>query len=327
VHWFTPPTSAVGGSDSDYGISIAVDGSGNVYLTGYTYSTDFPAQDPLQPSNAGLTDAFVTKIDPSGDALVYSTYLGGNNYDYGYGVAVDGSGNVYVTGYTSSDDFPIQDPIQPSIAGGFDAFVAKISPDIMLIGPNGGEVIPSGSTYAIQWLAPPEMVSFKLKFSTNNGKKWIPIDSGITETSYDWAVPTPPKNKTKCLVKVIGYDASGKKVGADKSDSTFTIEVVKLTSPNGGEILTSGESHSITWTTNETKKPVAKVVLKYKIGKNPWEKIETIKGSDPGTYSWTVPTVPEPKSTCLVKVVLKEAEGKKVGSDTSDGYFTIEPAP
>jgi len=196
---------------------------------------------------------------------------------------------------------------------------------ITLIGPNGGEVIPSGSTYTIQWVAPPETMSFKLKYSMNNGKKWIPIDSGIPDTSYDWAVPTPPKNKNKCLVKVIGFNASGKKVGADSSDAPFTIEVLTVTSPSGGEICTSGDPYTITWTTNGTKKPVEKVVLKYtKNGGKRWKKIEALT-ENMGTYDWTVPDVPKTKSKCLVTVVLKDKKGNTVASDASDGYFTIEP--
>jgi hypothetical protein len=201
-------------------------------------------------------------------------------------------------------------------------------PGITLIGPNGGEVIPSGSTYTIEWVAPLEMESFKLKYSMDNGTTWKPIDSGITEKSYDWPVPTPRKNKKKCLVKVIGYDDSDTKVGADRSDSTFTIEVVKLTYPNGGELLTSGDMPTITWTTNGTKKPVAKVELKYtKNGGRTWEKMTTIKGNNPGTHSWTVPDVPKTKGKCLVKVVLKDKKGNTVGRDASDGYFTIQPQP
>jgi len=199
---------------------------------------------------------------------------------------------------------------------------------LLLIEPNGGEVIPSGSTYTIQWLATLEAVSFKLKYSVNNGRTWKPIDTGITDKFYDWTVPTPVKNKTKCLVKVIGYDDSDKKVGADRSDSTFTIEVVKVTYPNGGELLTSGDQHTITWTTNETKRPVEKVVLKYtKNGGTTWEKITAIEGSNPGRHSWTVPDVSEAKWECLVKVVLKDAKGNTVGSDTSNSYFRIEPFP
>jgi len=127
-------------------------------------------------------------------------------------------------------------------------------------------------------------------------------------------------------VKVIGYDFSEKKVGADRSDWPFTIEVVKLTWPNGGETLTPGDMPTITWKTNETKRDVTKVKLLYtKNGGNTWNKIDTLDGN-PGSYDgWTVPDVLKTKSKCKVKVVLKDARGNTVGKDTSDGYFTIQP--
>ncbi len=117
----------LGGSGYDQGNGIAVDGSGNAYVTGYTSSTDFSTTSPLQGSNAGGEDAFVTKINVAGSALVYSTYLGGSAYDLGNGIAVDGSGNTYVTGYTSSINFPLASPLQPSYGGNTDAFVAKLN--------------------------------------------------------------------------------------------------------------------------------------------------------------------------------------------------------
>ena len=80
------------------GYGIAVDSSGNAYVTGSTCSTDFPTMNPLQPANGGGDDAFVTKLNPTGSALVYSTYLGGSGSDVGNGIAVDSSGNAYVTG-------------------------------------------------------------------------------------------------------------------------------------------------------------------------------------------------------------------------------------
>ncbi len=117
----------LGGSGDDVGRSIAVDGSGNAYVTGDTGSTNFPTTSPLQVNNAGGVDAFVTKINAAGSARVYSTYLGGSLTDAGFGIAVDSSGNVYVTGATGSTDFPTTSPIQLSNGGADDAFVTKIN--------------------------------------------------------------------------------------------------------------------------------------------------------------------------------------------------------
>ncbi len=117
----------LGGSDYDYGRGIAVDGSGNAYVTGYTDSNDFPTQNPYQGTRAGEYDVFITKLSPSGNTLSYSTYLGGYYSDWGNGIAVDGSGNAYVTGETRSDDFPTQNPYQATRAGEYDAFITKVS--------------------------------------------------------------------------------------------------------------------------------------------------------------------------------------------------------
>ena len=118
----------LGGSDTDMGHGIAVDSSGNAYITGFTYSTDFPTQNPFQATSSAGLDAFITKLSPSGSALVYSTHLGGSGADEGYGIAIDASGSAYVTGFTSSTDFPTQNPFQDTCAGNNDAFITKLSP-------------------------------------------------------------------------------------------------------------------------------------------------------------------------------------------------------
>ncbi len=118
----------------DVGYKIAVDAAGSAYVTGETVSADFPTKNPLQAKKAGSLDsrdAFVTKLNPAGTALVYSTFLGGTDGDYGRGIAVDSSGSAYVTGYTTSTDFPTAKPLQAAIGGGRydeDAFVAKLNP-------------------------------------------------------------------------------------------------------------------------------------------------------------------------------------------------------
>lgn len=118
----------VGGSDFDIcGSDIVVDPAGNNYLNGFTCSTDFPTRNPLQAAPAGGCDSFLTKLNPAGNALVYSTYLGGSDFEASFGTAIDAAGNAYVTGPTFSSDFPTLHPLQAAYAGNGDAFVAKVN--------------------------------------------------------------------------------------------------------------------------------------------------------------------------------------------------------
>src|SRR6266851_2193022 len=119
----------LGGSSTDVGFGIAVDSSGNAYVTGYTQSSNFPTTaGALQTTFGGLADAFVSKLNSSGSALVYSTYLGGGSTDFGFGIAVDSSGGAYVTGYTQSSNFPATaGALQTTFGGGADAFVSKLN--------------------------------------------------------------------------------------------------------------------------------------------------------------------------------------------------------
>lgn len=127
----------LGGTLDDFGQGVALDGAGNATLTGKTTSTNFPTVSPWQAANGSAAtngnDAFVSKLNAAGTALVYSTYLGGSFDDFGLGVAMDAAGNALVTGYTESGDFPItMAALQPTFSGGSsvgsDAFLAKLSP-------------------------------------------------------------------------------------------------------------------------------------------------------------------------------------------------------
>jgi RHS repeat-associated protein len=121
----------LGGSGYEWGWGIAVDGSGNAYVTGRTQSADFPTTSgAFQTTLRGTEDAFVTKLNGTGTApLVYSTYLGGSGGDSGYGIAVDGLGNAYVTGSTNSTNFPTDNALQTGLVGtsSGDAFVTKLN--------------------------------------------------------------------------------------------------------------------------------------------------------------------------------------------------------
>ncbi|MDP9159568.1 MAG: SBBP repeat-containing protein [Acidobacteriota bacterium] len=111
---------------SDAGTGIAADSAGNAYVTGYTTSTTFPTKNPVQPALGGLNDAFLIVFNPTGTSLLYSSYLGGSNNDYGAGIALDTNGAAYVTGRTSSTNFPTKNPNQAAFGGGqFDGFISK----------------------------------------------------------------------------------------------------------------------------------------------------------------------------------------------------------
>ena len=122
----------LGGNSYDSGSGIALDSSNNAYIVGSTSSANFPISSStvFQPTYGGNTDAFVAKLDPSGSKLLYSSFLGGSNVDYGNAIDVDEYGNMFVTGYTESTDFPTVNPIQSGNGGNGDAFVAEVDPNL-----------------------------------------------------------------------------------------------------------------------------------------------------------------------------------------------------
>jgi YD repeat-containing protein len=120
----------LGGSSQDDANGIAVDSSGAAYVTGDTTSVNFPITTGVpQPVFSGQdTDAFVTKLDPSGRAILYSTYYGGSLETFGYSIAIDGADNAYITGPTNCTDLPTVHPIQAAFGGGtYNAFAAKFN--------------------------------------------------------------------------------------------------------------------------------------------------------------------------------------------------------
>jgi len=145
----------LGGSTWERGLSIAIDGSGNAYLTGDTTSTDFPAISGAYDTsyNGGEWDAFITKLNSSGSTLLYSTYLGDNSNDCGSGIDIDGNGNAYVTGVTNSTDFPTTPGAYNTTHNGlYDAFITKVNSsgsDLAYSTFLGGELSDDGRGIAV----------------------------------------------------------------------------------------------------------------------------------------------------------------------------------
>src|SRR5579871_568438 len=120
-------STLLGGSSSDAATALAVDSSGAAYIAGFTASYNFPTANPEQNYNAGSNDVFVDKLSPTGNGLVYCTYLGGNGDDRAYGIAVDTAGSAYITGVTASANFPLHNAMQARLAGAKNAFIVKLT--------------------------------------------------------------------------------------------------------------------------------------------------------------------------------------------------------
>ena len=122
----------LGGGNPSSLLAIAVDSSGSAYVAGYTLASDYPTVNALQPtfhnSTSGGVDAVLTKLNPAGYALDFSTFLGGTEEDRAFGISLDANGNVYVTGFTYATDYPAAGAVQAANAGGQDVFITKISP-------------------------------------------------------------------------------------------------------------------------------------------------------------------------------------------------------
>jgi hypothetical protein len=187
-------SSFLGGSSSDSGAGVAVDAAGEAFLTGATSSTDFPTVTPLQAKLAGGSDAFVAKVSSDGKALVFSTYLGGKGDDQGAGLALDKSDNVYLTGSTSSDDFPTVSPAQSKLGGGTDAFVSELKADGSALvystylggsdydSGNGIAVDSSGNAYVVGLTASSDFPSVK-PIEGYSGSFFSPYDSFLVQVA------------------------------------------------------------------------------------------------------------------------------------------------
>jgi hypothetical protein len=199
------------------------------------------------------------------------------------------------------------------------------------VSPDGGEVLKSGDPCLIQWEingTKSPVTKVNLYYTTDGGVSYVLITSlAGSDRSYNWIVPTPLSNKKNSKIKVVAYNGSTV-VGSDTSDNPFTIEVVKIVQPNGGETLSSGSSYQIQWEINRTKSPVTKVNLYYTTNKGvSYVLIKSISIVDPGTRPWVMsdqwtPTVTSTKPNCKVKVVLYN-NNTVLSSDLSDNYFTI----
>ncbi|KAF0244017.1 MAG: beta-propeller repeat-containing protein [bacterium] len=177
----------LGGKLDDIASAINVDSIGNAYVTGATFSTDFPVTKPVQDKNKGISDVFVSVLDSTGSNFVYSTYLGGKAQDASLAMAIDKDGTVYLTGSSISSDFPTTNAFQRVSGGNSDAFLVKITNDVAPPAPDFSLTITPNT----QTISPGNATSFTINSRAINGFNQpislsvtsIPANSGLT-TSF-----------------------------------------------------------------------------------------------------------------------------------------------
>lgn len=228
------------GSSSETGVDIAVDASGNAYVTGTTYSSDFPAVNAYQStcnSCPNGSTVFITKVNPTGSSIVFSTYLGGSTFERPLSIAVDTAGNVTVGGMTQSADFPTKNPIVVPSGSGYQGFLASLTPDgsslnfSTYLGGNYGNTgvysvttDASGNVYAT---GSTQAADFPVKPSTN--VIGIPLGNSIQGVfvvklsvsgalSYSTTIgPDPAKQLSSATFK----PAPGRSIAVDSDGSAY----------------------------------------------------------------------------------------------------------
>jgi hypothetical protein len=183
----------LGGGGNDGSEDIAIDSAGNVYITGATWSTNFPIANAKYPQGGGGLDAFALKLSSDGQTVLYSTYLGGGDYDYGTGIAVDRTGNAYITGWTTSSNFPTANAKYPQLRGGGDAFVLKLSNDGKTVyystyfggydSDSGHDIAvdSAGNSYVTGWTGSMDLPIMSAKYPQLRGR----IDAFVFKLSND----------------------------------------------------------------------------------------------------------------------------------------------
>jgi uncharacterized protein (TIGR03437 family) len=232
-------STLLGGTRQERLAGLALDAAGNIYVAGTTSSSTFPVMAPFQQGLLGATDGFVTKLDSTGTKVLQSSYIGGTDVDEIFGMALDGNGNLYVTGDTGSTDFFVVNATQPKSGGGTDAFVARVNfaDSNLMLSVGSTSLTFKGETGAAlphQMIVLTGVTGISVPWKaevTATGGNWLSITpaSGSGRTNIDVAVTTTGLAAGTYTGKVtIVNQVTGTALGVD-----VTLTLTKPADPGG----------------------------------------------------------------------------------------------
>ncbi len=277
----------LGGSDEDYAYAVAVDRKGRPYVTGTTYSTDFPMTlTAYDISQNGESDLFVVKLTFNASGFLYSSYVGGESDDIPVGVGVDSTGTACIGGYTYSPDFPTTPGAFQSSSAFNAAFALKIPvPTLTLLAPIGGETWCTGTSQQIRWTSS-GIDSLNIDISANSGSSWTTLAQRVPTApgSWTWQIPASWPEGTTYRIKIshpqyafIG-DTSGTNFRINRSPQILTPPASQTLCEGGRatfNVIAAGTDRTFQWRHNGTSITGAR---------DSFLVITSVRPEDAGTY-------------------------------------------
>jgi hypothetical protein len=236
----------IGGTSRDIGKAIAIDAQGNAYVAGLTESSNFPRVLAMKATISGVRDGFVAKVNPTGSALLFSTYIGGSGYDEVHAIAVDGAGSIYLAGHTQSTDFPLVNAFQTSIASGF---LAKLN--------------PSGSAFTYSTYLGPINSAVGINAISVDGNGFVTV-AGVSYNAF-FPLQDPINNSTSGLF-VTRFDPSGLSLVYSILVGSATPAITDESTGGPGLFVDTGGNTFVTATTGDPAFPITAGVIDPTLG-------------------------------------------------------------
>jgi serine protease AprX len=327
------------GPDNNYGFGLIDVKSAYNYLANiaeiYVTPKNYVFKKVIVGNSSIITSFLVTNKGFVG-LTVNSVMLTGNDYDNFFIVADNCSGVILNNNEVCSIDVVFY----PQKPGTLNAKIIIFSDDpfnpqekisltgiaifqrLTLLSPNGGEVLHAGDYYEIKWGGSEKTIYYTIQFSKNGGYTWHNIAQYITSNSFLWKVPTDKYNRSKCLIKVLGFDFRKILIESDESNGYFTIIIAKIITPLDFDTVLNNNNYLITWQTYETIDVPNKTLIYFTRDSGLTWRLITVLDGNPGSYLWF--TFAKPSRKCYIKIVFKGSKNNTIAVVKNKYPFSIK---